>query len=513
MPVRFLLIAAVVVVLAVVWRRPLVESLRASWRATVAHVRDAGPVHMAALAVIVVAGVVLRDHFLRGPMRWDESYTFLHFGSLPLGQGLSIFDSPNNHALNTALMHVSYTLFGDGEAALRGPVFVAGCLLAPVGYVAAARLYDRRVALVAAAVLATSPQLVEYATNARGYELAALFAVALVAVGPSLLRTTNPAPWALFAVIAALGFYTVSVFAYPFAVIVGALALAGLLGSTEQAKGVFLLRMALVSVAAIGLAVVMYGSIVDDVLGYIDEGGYSDDGWAVVEDTWGLWTLGLPLVAKVLLLAGFAVSAVAALRRDSRTVPLALLFAALVIVALGAGRVVPLTRVFVPLLPIFLIAAIGGLLGLPPLARLLSRRSAEIGVAAVAVAIAVGFGLHVKSDRLADSDGSALPSALSIVDVVKPRLQSTEDQVLISTSAHPILQIALFRAGLPPGYAYGALPPALAETGNTFVVVNEFAGETLQSVLQQTAPGTVLRPDGAALLAEFKGAKVYELRR
>jgi hypothetical protein len=512
MPARFLAVGALVLVLAVVWRRPLAESLRSGWSAARAHLRDAGPVHLLALCVVCVAGVLLRWHFVHGPMRWDESYTFLHFGLPSLGEGLNTYDSPNNHALNTLLMHVSYSLFGSGEAALRAPVFVAGVLLPPAGYLAAARLHDRRVALVAAAMLATSPQLVEFATNARGYEIAALFAALAVAIAPSLLRSTNPVPWALFALVAALGFYTVAVFAYPFAVVVGALAAAALFGQTQQRRIAFLLCLAATTLAAVALAAVLYGPIADDVLRYVREGSYSDDGWQVVEDVWEVWTLGLPWIGRIALLAGFAVSVVAVPRRYRRSLPLAAMFALLVLAALGLGRVVPLTRVFLPLLPIFLIVSLGGLLGHPSVARILARRPAELALSVASAAIAVGFGMKVSADRLPDSEGSALPAGATIVELVKPQLASTEDQILITTSAHPILQYELFRSSLPPGYAYGTLSPAMAATGQTFVVVNEGAGETLPSVIASVAPGTGLRPVGR-LLGRFRGATVYEVTR
>jgi uncharacterized membrane protein len=514
MPLRFVAVAVLLIALAIVWRRPLAEAVRSAAAATAAFAREAGPIHLIALWVIVVAGVWLRIDFLHEPMRWDESYNIVGYGRRSLGDALAFWDSPNNHAFHTALMHVSWRLFGIGEASLRAPVFICGSLLTPVAYIAAARLYDRRVAIVVAALCAASPQLVEYSTNARGYEVAALFAVGLLAVAPSILRSTNPVYWALFSLIAALGIYTVVVFVYPFAVIVGALGAAALLGATDQDRVRFLLRLAAASLAAVALAAWMFGPILGDVWSYIRHGSYADDGWAIVKQTWELWVRGLPGPFGWVLLAGFAISAVTLGRRrgiDGRPLPIAAFIAALVVFALAAGRVVPLTRTFLPLLPLFLIAAVGGLLALAPVARRLTDRRAEIAISVVAVAIAVALSLHVSDAHLADADSSALPSADRIAELLKPRLTGN-DQVVITSAADPILKYAMIRNGLTEYFVYTQLPASVASDGNTYVVVNHDAGQTLQQTLDMTSPDAGL-PASGKLIARFDGADVFEFTR
>ena len=95
-------------------------------------------------------------------------------------------------------MHLSYGRFGISPAALRLPAFLVGVLVAPTAYLAGAQLYGRHAALLAAGLTAVSAQLVEFSTNARGYSIAAFLGVALLALAPRVLRSTNLTWWALW---------------------------------------------------------------------------------------------------------------------------------------------------------------------------------------------------------------------------------------------------------------------------------------------------------------------------
>ena len=82
-----------------------------------------------------------------------------------------------------ALMWVSRQAFGSHTWALRLPSLVAGILLVPAVYVAASRLFDRRVGLVAAAIVAVGPGFVWLSDQADPGSLAALLAtLALLAL-------------------------------------------------------------------------------------------------------------------------------------------------------------------------------------------------------------------------------------------------------------------------------------------------------------------------------------------
>jgi Dolichyl-phosphate-mannose-protein mannosyltransferase len=511
MPVWLIAAGVVVAVAALVARTPLAAAVRETGEALRRHVRHAGPVHMLALGAVIAIGVKLRLDYYDVPMRWDESFTFVEYVALRnLHQGLALYDYPNNHVFNTLLMHASYSLFGDSVRALRLPVFAAGVLLIPVTYLAALRPWGRHAALIAAALVAASAQLVEYATNARGYEIETLAAMLLLAVAPQLLRSGNPVYWGLFSLVAALGFYSVPVFAYPFGVIVVALFVAALLGQSALPLKRFLLALAASVVAALAFAALLYGPILGDVLRYTNEGGnYSNDPLGIARQVWHLWTLGIPRAARIVLVCGFAVSLAGVVLRRRSPFPLALSLAAIVGGVIAANRVVGFTRVWLALLPLFIVAAVGGLLGWAPVRRVLSARVPDLAVSAAAVAIAVPLALTIKHQQLANVDSSSLPSADAIVSFVAPRLHSG-DVLVVDGTAWPIEVSAFVRHNLSPWLVVGSIPTAA--TGNVYLVVNEGMGESLATAIANSGGS----PDvwsGSEKLAQFPGASVYELQR
>ena len=57
----------------------------------------------------------LRLAFLNQPMRYDEALTFNEFASRPLYYALSFYPDPNNHLLNTLLVHFTSATLGPSH--------------------------------------------------------------------------------------------------------------------------------------------------------------------------------------------------------------------------------------------------------------------------------------------------------------------------------------------------------------------------------------------------------------
>ena len=115
------------------------SALRRAPGLLVAWSRRQGVVYVAALALVLLAGVVVRAVYLDGPMRYDEATTYDNYVSKPLYVSLANYSTPNNHLLNTALAAVSVTIGGSGPAAVRAPAFVAGVLVVVAAFAAAWR--------------------------------------------------------------------------------------------------------------------------------------------------------------------------------------------------------------------------------------------------------------------------------------------------------------------------------------------------------------------------------------
>lgn len=509
-PLRLILAALLVIALALLWRRPLRVAFGDMARGFSREVRAASPIHYVALAAIFGAGVWLRWDYWDVPMRWDESYTFLTYAVQKLSTGLSLY-SPNNHPLNTVLIHYSHALFGSGHRAVRAPVFVAGILLPLAAYVAALRLYGRQVGLIVAAFFAGSAQLVEYSTNARGYEFTAVAVVLMIALVPSLLRSTNPVYWALFSLVAALGLFAQSVFLYALVPLVAAVGLAGLLGHARTSWRRFLVSLAAATAAAIAFAALLYGPLFADVIrfAYRTRGGFATHPVAIGKELWRVWTLGIPVPIKILLAIGLGIGAVLIWQRWIGRFPLASMLLLFAVLVTAAGKVAVYTRYFFPLLPLTLLAGISGLIGFEYARSVLARHRIDIAVSVVAVAIAIGLAISVSGDDTANQEGSALPSANLIAELVKPRL-GPNDELLVSNCAWPIEAYAFYSHGWPFSQVVGSETSEQAAKGNTYVVVNSDCGETLPSVLATAAAGSGLSLSGKKV-ASFPRADVYEL--
>lgn len=162
----------------------------------------------------ILLGAALRIAHVTQPMRADESTTFLNYALLPLPQAIANYSDVNNHLLHTLLLNLGLPIFGDTEPGIRAWVLLSGILTLPVTYWAARQYLPWHAALLALALVAVSPPLILYSSNARGYMLQTLILTIMLGLLPRLRHSRRPALWGTFAVLAALGFYAVPSFAF-----------------------------------------------------------------------------------------------------------------------------------------------------------------------------------------------------------------------------------------------------------------------------------------------------------
>lgn len=205
---------------------------------------------IAAVTLLTAVAALVRVPLLWRPMGADESATFLYYASHPLPIALTIYGSPNNHILHSALMHLSFRTFGGAEWALRLPAFLAGVAVVPLTYIAS-RALTRNGALIAAALSATAPVLIDYSTDARGYTMLCCCVLICTAAMAEITRSGKRSAIVLFSISAALGFYTVPVMLYPFAMLV----VWGLITPRRR-------EAAIASVAAVALTIILYVPVI-----------------------------------------------------------------------------------------------------------------------------------------------------------------------------------------------------------------------------------------------------------
>jgi uncharacterized membrane protein len=461
--------------------------------------------HLVLLLVIILAGVAIRLVFLPHEIGIDEVETFNHYASQPLSSSLSNYNDPNNHLLNTLLMHLSFELFGAGVWFLRLPALIAGILIIPAAYGVARGYYNREVGLLTAAFVASAWYLVYMSVNARGYSLQTLFFLLSLGLACYLLHHENTAAWVLFAIAAALGFYAVPTALYAFAGLVTWLFLSFLLYSRNKTRQIR--HLLVFSPLAAWLTMVLYSpSLVRHGLRAITANQYvRPQSFAVFldqiptffRDLSTQFYLPLPrLFAWVVLLAGAA--ALLFHRRIARhRLPVILPLLAIPPALILVQRVVPFVRVWTYLLPVvYMLAAAGAALLLRPLQQHWKR---TIQMAALGALIIPG--IFVLQPRGALRSGKPYQD---ITRQLKSELRAGDTVV----SYNPVSEslIYYFRIYDVSGtYFY----PGKFDTGDRIVVVVQEPAQSLDWVLNKVT-GTHLVPNSPSqIIAQSRSLKAY----
>jgi 4-amino-4-deoxy-L-arabinose transferase-like glycosyltransferase len=467
------------------------------------------------LLLATLVAIALRLPLLFRPLRTDEAATFLYYAARPLTVGLSVYGSPNNHILHTALMHVAWRLFGPAEWALRLPAFLAGVALVPLAYFTAralARPLTRPPAtlspltrgegksigggLIAAALVATLPILVDYSTDARGYTLVCAFTLlALLAAVPLRERGDRTSALA-FALCIALGLWTIPIMIYPFV----------MLATWTMASRHWRSALA-VSAAAVALALGLYSPVL--VVSGLD--AVTSNPWVrpvpwsaffanlprMLAGIGSSWMTAVPLSLAILLALAFLVSVI----RNRMTLWLGLLPAIAIVIA---QHTIPFPRTWLPLLVL----------------------------AAVSID---GFGLRWQSHRFRDADRKAVASPpQSKEGLVALALALVLSWYTVRTSRRPetgelphVREIATFlRTNAQPADAIGTLSPSDVPLAfyldaralrpdigarRIFVVTNEEYGQFLAKTLFELNLDP--RRYTVAKRVDFGDAAVYQLDR
>jgi hypothetical protein len=167
------------------------------------------------LFLIVCLAVGVRLSAINRTMRWDEGRTFQQFAQRPPSEFLLDYSDPNNHFLNSLMMHIQYRLLGDDEDwKLRVHVLVIGVLVTIATYYTGKEIYDADVGLMASALSSVMYMLVEFSINARGYIAITLIFLLLIILINRMKTQANRRGWLTIGCLSALGFFVSPAFLY-----------------------------------------------------------------------------------------------------------------------------------------------------------------------------------------------------------------------------------------------------------------------------------------------------------
>jgi Dolichyl-phosphate-mannose-protein mannosyltransferase len=438
---RFAGLLLVALTVALVLVRGAVEDLIASCLKA-----RAGPLQCPARRVVLeialpmALAVGLRAVFLNQPMRYDEALSFNEFASRPLYYGLSFYPDPNNHLLNTLLVHILAGALGNQPWVLRLPAFLGGVLLVPATYALGRLLYGRGSAVVGATLVAVTSYIVEYSTNSRGYTLQALAFVVVVTLVMRAGRRGSLSALGLAAVVSAAGAYALPTMLYGVAIAAAMLILArpsttirpAHLVASGLVLGLFVVVLYLPVMLVSGPDKLLANRFVVSLAG----SELAAELPRSLGSTWALWNRDIPLPLVLVLIAGFVVASARDLR--SLRVPPGVLAAGVCLVLVLVQRVAPFERVWLFLMPLYLVVAGAGL------ALFIDGRLVAILFGAI-----LGYTTLSGGSILRSTETGAFPDAEAVTRTLTGRLAAQDAVITQVPASLPELQYYFARAGLP----------------------------------------------------------------
>ena len=475
---------------------------------------------LVAVLVIMVLAVIYRLEHVTSSLHHDEAYTYVAFARSWFA-ALTDYHLPNNHIFHSILVYVSTRIFGSQPWAVRLPAFTAGVLLVPAAYWLAKRLYDRWTALGAALLVAWFPALVAYSNNARGYTLVALFTLLTLALGDYVRKQKNLFAWGLISLFSALGLYTVPVMLFPFGVLFVWLLLENLIDGPcpYRTKWEFIWHWLAAGLGAAVLTLLLYTPILifSGPEKVFANGFVAPIPWADLletlshrfAETWAEWTFRVPLIAILLLAAGWTLSLLFHRRLSSTRVPLQLAALVWIVVLLVVQRPNAWSKVWVFLQPLMLIWAAAGIFGLLQKVRLKFARGLPLAMIVFGLALLAGAWQAARLIPQLPGLWAVRGDEEKAVLFVQDQLQENDLIVVAPPDDAPVWYYSELHD----------IPDARFDYRNSacrrvLVLVDPVEGQTPASVVAERGPDQViLDVESAHLLETFGKIQVFEILR
>jgi 4-amino-4-deoxy-L-arabinose transferase-like glycosyltransferase len=473
---------------------------------------------------LMLAAVLVRVLFLSRPISHDEAYTYIAFASRSWLALISDYHLPNNHIFHSILVKIATGLLGSQPWAVRTPAFLASVLSVPAGYLLAYRLYSRWTALLSSALIATLPVMILYGSNARGYAQYTLFTLLLFSLAVYLKSCCNLAGWLLFALIAALGFYTLPMMLYPLGGIMGWLLVSAFIEDPRLAYGSRLgflkyeFAAGLLIVFLTGLfylPVILWGTGWKSLAAnpFVERLNFSDfyeTFWSRMQDTRGEWMKDLPGWLGIFLSSGFVLSLLLHHSISRVKVSTQLVMFGWLAVVLLVQRPNPIVRIWTFLIPLFAIWTTSGWVELLSKIRLAPGRILNLGaLLAVAGTVFLSGMAYQRTHFEFPAWQPAQGRVEQVVRFIQPRVQEG-DIIVISSEDAPALWYysGLFGISDP---AFRELEKHLFPFKRAFVVVSQREGQTLESaIVERKLDPADFYLEKAANILNLDGLQVFE---
>lgn len=445
------------------------------------------------LGIIVAFGVFYRYAYLWRPMGHDEAYTFMAFASRGLRTVITDYHLPNNHVFHSILVNLAYELFGDSPAVIRLPAFLAGILIIPATYIVARIFAGINIALVSSSIIAALPVLIDYSTTARGYTTITLLALLMLAIGAYVKDNKNLLGWFLIVLFSSLGLYTNPTMIYPVGMVFTWLFFSKFIGDIDQDYGKGYVVYLLVSFTSIFIiSGLFYSPIIassglqsifgNDVVEALNWQDFSQSVPVRVRNTWAEWNRDLPSWVSAISLFGLGASFFVPKQGKRQRTLLSLAGVLWIGTALLVQRVAPWPRIWLFLMPLFVIWITAGIIGLFELIFRQAPRGEFLLRALVVIMISgpLILGLvrnYPQFDQKLHSKGAVE----EVADFLHEEIQA-KDVVVVTSPDTVVLKYYLRRLGLSKDLTELSKGKSF---NRAIVVVNQAYEQNLEYVLDR----------------------------
>lgn len=468
------------------------------------------------LLLITGLAVIFRLMYIYVPMRHDEAYTLVAFASDSLFDTIIAYHLPNNHVFHSILVNIATHVLGIQPWTVRLPAFVAGVLMVPASYLLAKNIYDKETALASALLVAYSPALVSYSTNARGYTLETLITLLILILGVYVRKERNLFAWALLVLLAAIGFYTIPIMLFPFGILFTWLFLSNIIEGPGPyaSRMVFFKYWAIAGICTAILVLILYTPIFiyTGTENFFANGVIAPLDWSVfpatlqsrLVETWYEWQHGIPPALILLLGLGFGLGLILHRRISSQRVPLQLAALTWLGILLIVQRPNAWARIWLFLLPLVFIWSAAGIIGLLKALPLKLPAGFSLATIAVGAAILLVAIMAIRSLPSLPEQWTAKGEAESAVLFLKDKLQDQDLIIVTSPDDAPVWYYSRLY-GIADAHFDNTQPFSRA-----FIIVNPTERQTLDSVFQDRGPS--LPPsdiENARLIQVFGRLELY----
>jgi 4-amino-4-deoxy-L-arabinose transferase-like glycosyltransferase len=233
-------------------------------------------------------------------------------------------------------------------------------------------IYGKNAALLAAALVACTPILVDFSVNARGYTLMCLFSCLILWIAGILRNQSSFTGWLLLSLFSILGFYTLPVMVYPVSTVFLWLLVSWVVKDiTSNSRGIFIFGLIVTSISTILITFLLYSPILIFGSGFssitsnefVQSQSWLDFLQSVqsrIPRVWEDWNYLVPSWVAIITIVGFILLVIFEWRRFNHKIPVWIPTLISISILIVLQRVTPWPRVWLFLLVFYLLWTAAG---------------------------------------------------------------------------------------------------------------------------------------------------------